>query len=1040
MSPLYPVLIERARRLALFIACMTCLCLVAIQAFTLHKLPYSADGLLHLYRAAALEHSLRVDHPLWPRFSSGLAYGYGAPLFSFFPPLAYYPAGLAYSLGLSFLSGWLLSMSAYTVLAGIGMYLLGRHWTRSELGGWMGAAAYVYSPYLLFDSVIRGATAELAALAALPFAFYGMTRLAASGRRSDLLMALTAFAIFIPLHTVITLHGTALLALYCLFLSWRADDSRSVVSRLALAGGLGLLLTAFYWLPALLERDAIKLPLIAEQLGHIDVARHLRPLAEVLALPQPADPTQQNQALPIAIGWIQLLLAALATLLSWRARYRHYRSLLLFMWVALGALVFFNTPHSAWIWQNIPLIGFTQFPWRTLGLASLLLALMSAIGGRLLWLRFGDHRGKVAAIVGTTIALALYASPWTYTRHYDDLAVNDISDVQRFERESGQLTLSSYGEYLPVTVDASQLETSRLTARFVENDAIARLLPSATVDILAQEWQGTAASLRLESASAQTLLFDWLYVPGWAAAIEGRSVDVYSSTPAGLLALDVPAGQFELRVWLAPTAAQSLAGALSIFGVASAILITLLWRRLGYETTNAPAAIERERNWLPLFAAIGIAVFFFKALVLDPAQTPIKQSRFGAVEAAPALANFGHKIDLLAVDAPAEAINESALAFTLYWRLHGPPLERDFASIIRMRDPQGLIVAEASLFAPGGLAASNWLPGAYIKDVIELIVPPYTPPLPQAYTFDVGLFDLESLRALSLINAAGDPQDVKYEIAALTLKRSPAEHDAAESPATAGDELAYLVEPPALPKAATAGDALRFNWLWQKLRASAADGSAQLLWLDERGDVAAASAPLPLVQGYDFADWRLGDINRGQHRSIVPASLQAGHYALGIRQLDAAGLPTGDVIALEQTMMVTLPQREFEAPRLDFESGAEWVNGIVLHGYAIKANGEVNLVWGTNRPLDESLHLFVHALDEDGKIAAQWDGVPADWTRHTTGWIEGEYVTTRHQFALPDGQYRLRLGWYAATTGERVGVEGSDALELEQFLVIQQYP
>ena len=218
MSPSPRILIERVWRAALFVVCMTCLCLVAIQAFTLQKMPYSADGLLQLQRVAALEHSLRVDHPLWPRYSSGLAYGYGAPLFSYFPPLAYYPASLAHSLGLSFLSSWLLSMSAYTVLAGIGMYLLGRLWTRSGLGGWLAAIAYVYSPYLLFDSVLRGATAELAALAALPFAIYGMTRLAVRGRRSDLLIALAAFAIFIPLHTVITLHGTcaagALLSLF----------------------------------------------------------------------------------------------------------------------------------------------------------------------------------------------------------------------------------------------------------------------------------------------------------------------------------------------------------------------------------------------------------------------------------------------------------------------------------------------------------------------------------------------------------------------------------------------------------------------------------------------------------------------------------------------------------------------------------------------------------------------------------------------------------------------------------------------------------
>ena len=87
-----------------------------------------------------------------------------------------------------------------------------------------------------------------------------------------------------------------------------------VGSRLLLAGGLALALTAFYWLPALLERDFIKLGLITQQLRHIDVEGHLRPLGEVLALPLTADATQQNFAAPISLGWPQLIIAAAGTL------------------------------------------------------------------------------------------------------------------------------------------------------------------------------------------------------------------------------------------------------------------------------------------------------------------------------------------------------------------------------------------------------------------------------------------------------------------------------------------------------------------------------------------------------------------------------------------------------------------------------------------------------------------------------------------------------------------------------------------------------
>ncbi|MCY4060774.1 MAG: hypothetical protein OXG53_00235 [Chloroflexi bacterium] len=1033
-------MLRSAWRAGLFLAGMTCLCLVALQPFTLNQMPHSADGLLQLHRTLALEHSLRVDHPLWPRFSSGLVYGYGAPLFNFFPPLAYYPASLAHQTGMSFLGAWLLSMSAFTVLAGTGMFLLGRLWTKSALGGWVAAAAYVYSPYLLFDSVARGATAELAALAALPFAFYGITRLAFGGGRSDFLLALAAVSIFIPLHTIVTLHGAALLALYGVFLVWRAEESRSVLLRLALGGVLALLLTAFYWLPALAERDTIKLPLIAEQLGHIDVTRHLRSLSEMLALPQTADPTQQNQALPIALGWPQLILAALGALLSWRAPHRRYRSLMMALWLVIGILLFLNTSPSAWFWRNIPLIGFTQFPWRLLGLASLLLALMCGVGARLLSLSLGRRRVRLVTVSAVLATVMLYALPWTYTLYRGDFEAGDIGDVQRFERQSGQLALSSYAEYLPVSADMGQLDANRLIERFEASDVIPRLLPSATLDILAQEWRGRSATLRLQSAEAQTLVFDWLYVPGWTAVIDGEPVAVFPSTPAGLLALEAPAGEFDLQLSLAPTMTQSLANALSGIGLAAAVLALLLWSRLTTERSQRRSSSAGQGRWLLIVAAIGIALFLLKALALDTADTPIKRSKFGYLRDVPALANFGNRIDLIAVEAPAEEFAGPTVTFKLYWRLHGAPLERDYSSIIRMRDPQGLVVAEASAFTPGGLATSNWLAGAYIEDVIELEAPPFTPALPEPYSFDLSLFDNDSLKALSLINETGDPQDVKFLIGALRFRPSEADFEARNVlplPADIRKESALLVAAPVLPDSATAGDTLQFSWVWQKLRGSREEATAQLLWLNEGGAVAAASAALPLVYGYDFADWSVGEANRGHHQAVVPAKLPAGRYDLAIRPLDPSSQPLGDHYMLERTMTVRAPQREYEAPRFDFPSGREWANGIVLHGFSLGAHGQVELIWGTDRTLSESLRLFVHALDADALIAAQWDGVPVDWTRPTTGWVEGEFIRTSHALALPAGEYRLAVGWYRPASGERISLDAADALELQQLLVIE---
>ena len=163
-------------------------------------------------------------------------------------------------------------------------------------------------------------------------------------------------------------------------------------------------------------------------------------------------------------------------------------------------------------------------------------------------------------------------------------------------------------------------------------------------------------------------------------------------------------------------------------------------------------------------------------------------------------------------------------------------------------------------------------------------------------------------------------------------------------PTDLGDQLASLLAAPHMPGSAAAGDILPFNWVWQKLRESKTNAMTQLLWLRDGGQVAAASDALPLVHGYDFADWRIGEANRGHHQLIVPPHLPAGSYRLGIRPLLATGQVTPDIIPLDQSMTVSVPMREFEAPRFDHASGSEWANGIVLYGFSLaRLAGRIDL-------------------------------------------------------------------------------------------------
>ena len=1029
-----------------------CISLLAIQPFTLNQMPETADGILHLYRVVATDYSLKVDNPLWMRYSTGIVYGYGASMFNYFPPLSYYLGSWLHSLGMTFVQSWLAMMSLYTLISASGMFLLGRLWTQSNVGGWVTAIAYIYAPYFLFDSVARGTSSELAALCVLPFTFYGFTRLAHYGQRRDFFLAVIAFALFIPMHTIMTLHGTALLGVYCLFLWLSSDDKVRTFLRLALAGGLGLMLTAFFWMPAILETDAVKINLIAENLNQIDVTRHLRPLSGILALPHTADPTQMAQAIPISLSVVQLILSAFGLLIAWKNSNPLFRNLLLMLWTVLLVLIFMNTPPSKWLWENLPLIGYTQFPWRIMGLASLVLALMTGVSVWLSWMIVPAGWIKTGVFSVLTLLIVTYGIPWTYSLYLVDIELNDIRDVHDFERETGQLTVSSYSEYLPVSTDENTLDPNRLIERFETSDIIPRLLDSDTVTITSAEWGSTSGTLKVNSQELQTLIFDWLYVDGWTAQIDGQAMNVYPNIPQGLVALDVPEGEFDLQISLQPTSIQSLSVVISLLGVFAVIGVSIAWRFFRDVSTIDRLPIESNLTIFSIVIVIGIAVFLFKAIVLDSSDTTFKSERFGDMSAETSeivpLANFGDQIDLLDFEWRKSGKISDFVGISLYWKLHEDAIETDYSSIVRLRDAQGIVIAESSSFQPGGLATHNWFEDHYIVDTVELEIPPFIPSL-SSYTIDVGLFDSLTLEPLSVINSSGNPEGIDFNLSGFDFEPIWMDRYLKDSRIQALDGLSDRYEElglyspmglDGLPDSAGVGDELTFNWTWQSLSTqdhlSLDDVYAQLIWRDLLDDLVFSSESIPLISHYPMRSLAHGEVITAYHRLIVPANIPAGSYQIGIQLQDENNDPLGEALMLDQQMRITEPERVFDQPDFDVESAIEWDNGLVLLGHDLGSE-RTRLIWNIAQVINQNLRLFVHVLDENDLIVAQSDGIPVDWTRPTTSWIPEEFVTTVHQFDIPTGEYRIRIGWYDSVTGDRIGVNGSDAIILDDILKVE---
>jgi len=115
---------------------------------------------------------------------------------------------------------------------------------------------------------------------------------------------------------------------------------------------------------------------------------------------------------------------------------------------------------------------------------------------------------------------------------------------------------------------------------------------------------------------------------------------------------------------------------------------------------------------------------------------------------------------------------------------------------------------------------------------------------------------------------------------------------------------------------------------------------------------------------------------------------------------------------------------------------------IALKGYGMMEQVKpgdvlaVNLHWRAIAPLPENYHLFVHLLDQEGRLWAQKDS-----PKLTSSWQPGEEMEDKQAMLLPHhippGQYQIVVGFYLLETGQRLTLsDGQDSLGLGSIEVV----
>jgi hypothetical protein len=297
------------------------------------QIPAGGDTMLYAPRLVEFHENL-IHGVFLPRWAPDLGNGHGQPLFLFVPPLVYYFGEVWRLTGLDAAKALDAVAASAVFVAAVSMFLLGRLlW--DKWAGWLAAAAYLYAPYLHVNLYVLHHLAEFVAFAFYPIAIYGLAVFARSRDVRYLGLAVLGHAAVMLTHNGAALMFTPVLVAFLFFQSWQFR-SLKLLSWQTASLALSLTLTAFQWIPSLLEKGYVHLDRTITD--YFDYKAHFVYPWQLFSSRwgYRGSDWGDTDGMSFSLGWSHVLLAGIAVFLALR-RSRDGRTTLFFAVMAILA-------------------------------------------------------------------------------------------------------------------------------------------------------------------------------------------------------------------------------------------------------------------------------------------------------------------------------------------------------------------------------------------------------------------------------------------------------------------------------------------------------------------------------------------------------------------------------------------------------------------------------------------------------------------------------------------------------------------------------
>lgn len=311
---------------------------------------WSVQDDLHIFRLS--EYDLCLKSSQIPcRYSPNSAFGFGSPVFNFYPPVTYKLGELLHLVGFSYIDSIKIIYIIPLFFGPIFMYLFATTYF-GNLGGLISSIVFLTAPYQALNVFVRGAIAENFALNLIPAVLYFYVK-------KKYKLTIIFITLLLLTHQLTTLIGIGLLIIFSIY-------SKSKIQLLRyLIWSIGL--SSFFLIPSFFEKNLTTNYLMTE--GYFNYIIHFATLKQLFvdrfwgygaSLWGPVDD------MSFQIGYIVWALPLITAIMSLIIKNKY--KLLILSTFGLGLFFTFLTHNkSTFIWQLFPFMAYFQFPWRFLG-------------------------------------------------------------------------------------------------------------------------------------------------------------------------------------------------------------------------------------------------------------------------------------------------------------------------------------------------------------------------------------------------------------------------------------------------------------------------------------------------------------------------------------------------------------------------------------------------------------------------------------------------------------------------------------------------